>query len=153
MRPNLDLECVFELRADLDEAVEVGETAWGVRRIIAIRGGEFEGRFVRGRVLAGGADWQLIRSDGIAELDARYTLETESGELIYVRNRGIRHGPEDVMSRLRAGESVDASLYYFRTVPTFETAARACAWLMRSIFVCSGARFSREVRLRFWRVL
>jgi hypothetical protein len=148
-----ELEFVFEVRAELGAALEVGQNPRGFRRIIPITGGTFEGPNVKGRVLPGGADWQSIRSDSLAEIDARYTLETNSGELIYVRNSGIRHCPPDVMKRLTAGETVDPSLYYFRTVPRFETAAPAWMWLMRSIFVCSGERHAREVCLRFWCVL
>ena len=153
MSPKPDLELAFVLRADLGEVLDLGQTPRGVRRIIPILGGAFEGPSIRGRVLPGGADWQLIRGDAVTEIHARYALQTDSGELIYVQNPGIRHGPSDVMKRLNAGEVVDPSLYYFRSVPKFETAASGCAWLMRSIFVCCGERYPREVRLGFWRVL
>jgi hypothetical protein len=102
--------------------------------------------------LPGGADWQLIRPDSVAEIDARYILRTDAGELIHVRNAGVRHAPPDIMKQLSAGERVDPSLYYFRTVPSFETAAPAWAWLMRSIFVGLGERYPSQVLLRLWRL-
>ena len=148
-----ELEFVFEVRAELGPALEIGQHPLGLRRIIPITGGIFEGPNVRGRVLPGGADWQLMRSDSLAEIDARYTLETDSGELIYVTNSGIRHGSPDIMKRIMAGETVHPSLYYFRTLPNFETAAPAWGWLMRSIFVCCGQRYPLEVRVQFWHVL
>jgi hypothetical protein len=101
----------------------------------------------------GGADWQIIRADGFTEVDARYTLETESGDLIYVSNLGIRHAPPDVIRRLNAGELVDQSQIYFRSVPKFETGAPELQWLMRSIFVATGERYPNGVVIRFWRVL
>jgi hypothetical protein len=153
MPPNPELEFVFELRADLETALELGQTPRGFRRLIPIVGGEFDGPSIRGRVLPGGADWQVVRSDGIAEVDAQYALQTDKSELIYVRNRGIRHGTDEVMKRVMAGETMEPSLYYFRTTPTFETAVPRYSWLMRSIFICSGERHARAVRLRFWRVL
>ena len=153
MPTNPELEFMFEVCAELGTPLDIGQHSLGRRRIIPIGGGTFGGPKIRGRVLPGGADWQLIRPDGLTEIDARYTLETDGGELIYVRNCGIRHGSPDVISRLNAGESVDPSLYYFRTAPSFETASADYAWLMRFIFVCSGERYPREVRLRFWRVL
>ena len=66
---------------------------------------------------AGGADWQIIGADGFSELDTRYTLETDTGRMIYVQNAGIRHAPPEVMQRLLRGETVDPELVYFRTVP------------------------------------
>src|SRR5690349_22324737 len=83
------------LRAEITLAApqELGDTPAGRRRIIPITGGRFEGERLRGRVLPGGADWQIVRPDGVADLDARYTLETSDGALIYVRNHGYRHGP------------------------------------------------------------
>jgi hypothetical protein len=104
-------------------------------------------------VRPGGADWQIIRADGFTEVDARYTLETEAGDLIYVSNLGIRHAPPDVISKLNAGELVDQTQIYFRSVPTFETAAPDLQWLMRSIFIATGERYPQGVVIKFWRVL
>lgn len=103
-------------------------------------------------MLSGGADWQIVYPDGSIHLDARYTLETDSGALIYVVNQGMRNGPPDVMARLRAGEAVDPSSYYFRAVPRFEVSAPELQWLTRSIFVCAAERRASAVLLRFWRV-
>jgi hypothetical protein len=76
---------------------------------------------VVGHVLSGGADWQIIRRDGIIEVEARYTLETHNGALIYVYNWGLCHGPKEVMERLASGDKGDPSEYYFRMIPIFET--------------------------------
>lgn len=147
------LEFAFEVRADVAEPRVVGELPTGTRRIIDILGGTFEGPALKGTLLPGGADWQLIRADGFTELDARYTLQTDAGHLIYVSNVGIRHAPPDVIRRLNAGEPVDQAQIYFRAVPRFESAAPELAWLMRSIFVATGERHPRGVVIRFWRVL
>jgi hypothetical protein len=80
-------------------------------------------------------------------------LKTDSGDLIYVSNVGIRHAPPDVIRRLNAGESVDQSRIYFRTVPKFETAAPELQWLTRSIFIATGERYPNGVLIRYWRVL
>ena len=131
---------------------ELGDTPQGRRRIIGITGGRFSGERLSGRVLPGGADWQLIRADGVADLDARYTLETSDGALIYVRNRGYRHGPADVLKRLASGEAVDPSLYYMRTTPCFETGDARYAWLNRIVCVAKGARRSSAVELEIYEV-
>jgi hypothetical protein len=149
------LEFVFEVRAEVADPIVVGELPTGqTRRIIDILGGTVEGPGLSGRVLRGGADWQLIRrSDGFTDIDARYAIETEDGDIVYVTNVGIRHAPPEVMRRLNAGEVVDQSEIYFRAIPKFETAAPGLEWLMRSVFVSTGERYPNGVIIRFWRVL
>ena len=147
------LEFAFEVRAEVADPTVIGQLPAGTRRIIAILGGTFEGPKVKGKLLPGGADWQLIREDGFTDIDARYTLQTDSGHLIYVSNVGIRHAAPEVMRRLNAGETVDPSLIYFRAVPKMETAAPELQWLMRSIFITTGERYPKGVVIRFWRVL
>src|SRR6185503_7853380 len=102
----LRLQPLFRAEITLAPAQELGDTPHGRRRIIPITGGGFRGERLSGRVLPGGADWQLIRPDGVAQLEARYTLETADGVLIYVRNDGYRHGPAEVMRQLAAGTPV-----------------------------------------------
>ena len=147
------LEFAFEVRAEVADPVVVGELPRGTRRIVDILGGTFEGPGIRGTLLPGGADWQLIQTDGFTDIDARYTLRTEAGDLIYVSNIGIRRAPPDVMRRLNAGEPVDPSQIYFRAVPRFEAAAPGLQWLTRSIFIATGERYPNGVIIRFWRVL
>jgi hypothetical protein len=146
------LTFAFEVRATVGAPMEVGAVAQGRRRIVPITGGTFEGPNLRGKVMAGGADWQIIRADGFTELDTRYTLETDKGQIIYVQNAGMRHAAPDVMKRLLAGELVDPAVVYFRTVPKFETASSDLQWLTRAVFVGMGERYPNDVRIRFWRV-
>jgi len=148
----LKLEPLLRAEITLATPQELGETPHGRRRVIAITGGSFRGERLAGRVLPGGADWQLVRADGVAELDARYTLETVDRSLIYVRNFGYRHGPADVMRRLMAGDPVDPSLYYMRTTPRFESGAERYRWLNSLICVASGARRAAAVELEVFEV-
>ncbi|MGE3679694.1 MAG: DUF3237 domain-containing protein [Burkholderiales bacterium] len=148
----LQLEPLFSARITLAPIRDLGDTPAGHRRIIDITGGTFSGSRLSGRVLPGGADWQVIRADRVAFLEARYTLETTDGALIYVRNIGYRHAPPDVLERLMRGEDVDPALYYMRTTPLFKTSAARYAWLNRIICVGSGARRPAGVELDFYEV-
>jgi len=148
----LTLEPLLRAEVTLAPPQELGDSPLGRRRIIPITGGSFRGEKLAGRVLPGGADWQVIRTDGVAELDARYTLETDDHALIYVRNFGYRHGPAEVLQRLAAGEPVDPSLYYMRTTPRFETGAERYRWLNRLICVATGARRAAAVELEVFEV-
>jgi len=148
----LQLERLFRAEVTLAPAQELGDGPQGRRRIIPITGGTVSGPRLSGRVLPGGADWQIVRPDGVAYLDARYTIETHDGVLVYVRNRGYRHGPPQVIARLAAGEAVDPTLYYMRTTPWFETGDARYAWLNRTVCVGSGERLAAAVRIDFYAV-
>lgn len=149
----LELKPLMKVNVTLEPIRDLGDTPLGRRRIIGITGGTFSGPRLSGRILPGGADWQVIRSDGVAYLDARYTLETADGALIYVNNKGYRHGPKEVIERIGRGEDVDPALYYMRATPWFETSAPAYAWLNRAICVCTGARRALGVELDVYEVL
>jgi hypothetical protein len=148
----IETEFLCRVEVTLEPARELGATPLGRRRVIGITGGRFAGPRLSGRVLPGGADWQLVRADGVAYLDARYTLETGDGALIYVRNRGYRHGPAPVIERLARGEDVDPSLYYMRSTPWFETSAPSYDWLNRTVCVATGARRAAAVELDFYAI-
>jgi len=148
-----ELEFIFSARVTVDPPQDLGAFNKGHRRVVPITGGDFSGPGLEGVVLSGGADWQLIRHDGVAELDARYTLRTKDGAEIHVHNRAMRHGPPEVMEALLAGRPVAAGSYYFRGVTSFETDATLYAWLGRHIIVCTAEREPADVHLRFYKVL
>ncbi len=146
------LEFVFEARVAIALAIEMGETPRGRRRMIPITGGAVEGPNFKGEVLPGGADWQIIRPDGVAELTAQYVIRAD-GANIAVINRALRHAPPEVNARLLANEKVDPALVYFRGSPTFAGASPKHDWLNKSIFVCTGERWPDGVKINFFRVL
>lgn len=151
--PAPSLVFAFELHALVDSPVVIGQGPHGLRRVVAITGGTVHGPMMNGIVVPNsGADWQLIQPDGFSELDTRYTLRSDKGELVYVQNAGIRHAAPEVMKRLNAGEIVDPKLVYFRTVAKFETTAPGLQALTRSVFIGVGERSPSEVIVRFYRV-
>ena len=150
MKPELNL--LLEVRATLDAPIVVGEVPEGTRRVVPISGGTFEGPRLRGTLVPGGADWQYLRRDGVMIVEAQYLLRTDDDVIIQVNNSGIRHGPDDVMRRLAAGEQVDPAEYYFRATPRLSAPVGRYDWLNRRIFLCSGARFAGAVVLWFYEV-
>jgi Protein of unknown function (DUF3237) len=107
---------------------------------------------LRGNIL-GGADWQILRSDGALERDARYAIKDERGGVVQVLSQGLRHGPPEVMAQLARGEDVDPARYFFRTIMRFETGASELSWLNKTIAVATAARQARRVEVRAWRLL
>ncbi|MDQ0035768.1 hypothetical protein J2W30_003536 [Variovorax boronicumulans] len=144
------LEHFADLRVQVGVPQVLGQSARGLRRIVPITGGEASGHGWRARVLPGGSDFQLIVSDTLSELDARYGLETDAGDLIYVQNHAVRSAAPEVMAKLLRGEPVNPAEVYFRCNPRFETASPALRWINERMFVGAGVRHPAEVVMRFF---
>jgi hypothetical protein len=139
----LTTELVLELRAEISPPVQVGESDAGHRQFIPITGGYFVGDGIRGTVLPGGADWQLLRADGVRELVAIYAIQTDDGATITVENRGISVPPGQ-----------DGGERYVRSTPRFHAPAGKYEWLNEGIFVGSvtGVPDGSAVIIRVFRV-
>jgi len=88
-------EHMWDAKVTIATGILLGKSKHGLRRIVPITGGTFEGPNIRGEVVPGGEDWQLIRPDGDRELYARYLLRTHDGHLIQVINRVLMHFPRE----------------------------------------------------------
>ena len=143
---------IFTVTAELEAMITLGRTPYGERRVIGILGGTVKGPKLNGRILPGGADWQIVRSDGAADIQARYIIESDQGARIVVNSAGLRHGPPEVLAQLARGDKVDPARYYFRTVMRFETADPAADWLNRILALARGQREARSVRLDVYEV-
>jgi hypothetical protein len=143
---------IFHVHADLGEIVDVGSTPYGGRRVIEILGGRVEGR-LNGKIMTGGADWQIIRSDGVADIQARYVIEADGGARVLVTSSGLRHGPPEVLAAIARGDRVDPATYYFRTVMRFEASAPSLDWLNRIIAIARGERERLTVKLDVFELL
>ncbi len=113
---------LMTLRLTTAPTQKVGAGPSGTRITFPIIGGSFEGDRLRGKVLPGGDDWTVQRSDGVIELDLRITLATDDGALIHMTFEGIR-------------DDEAPGSPYFRTMPRFETAATKYAFLNRLLAV------------------
>ncbi len=147
-----ELKFFADLSVEVAKPIEVGKTIHGTRRLISILGGSATGVGWTARVLPGGADFQLIVNAQMAELDARYALETDAGDVIYVQNHAIRTATPEVMAKLIQGEVVNPESVYFRCTPRFETASPALSWISERLFIGTGARHPDRVVMRFFEV-
>lgn len=147
-----ELQLRLSVEALIGSPIDLGPTRVGHRRVIPILGGFFQGDGLRGTLVAGGADWQVLYPDGGADLEARYTLATDDGALIQVTNRGMRRGDAVELAKLNMGQPADLSKIYFRTIATFETSAPQYQWLADALFIGVGERFPDRVLVQFYRV-
>lgn len=146
----ITLKPAFEAKIEVGVVQDVGVTVKGTRKMIPILGGTFAGEGMEGVILPGGADWQLVRPDGVAEIEAHYTMKTSDGVCIYIINKGYRHGPLHIMEKLAKGMEVAPDQYYFRSTPTFEVEQGKYDWLTKSIFVGTGERHKDHVLFQFY---
>jgi hypothetical protein len=137
--PTPGVEFAYEAIVTLEAGTPVGETPWGRRNRIPITGGTFEGPNIRGMVLPGGMDWQLVRADGFVEVLADYMMQADDGAMIHVINTGV------------LGQG------YSRTTPRFEAPSGPHEWLNQAVFVgtISGAPDAGvpAVNIRVWKVI
>jgi hypothetical protein len=138
----------MEIDVAVQPVVDLGDFPLGERRVVVFDGGTFEGRDgLRGTIAPGGVDWQIVRPDGVIEIDAHYVLLTDEGESIEVRSRGIRKASPAAADRLARGEEVAPSEYYFRTHVRLSTAASRLFWVNDLIAVSTGERRRGAVRI------
>jgi len=152
MTAALETKYVFTITAHVGEVTSAGDIGAGVRRIVPILGGEVRGK-INGKFCAVGADFQIIRPNGLMEIEARYAFETDDGAVVYVENKGLRFGPVELLQKLSRGEPVDPKLVYCRTAPRFETGHEKYHWLMQHIFIASVARLGDRVVIDVHQVL
>ena len=150
MTPVLEHACDFVV--ELTRPHELGEGPNGIQRIIPIVGGTVSGPLLSGRILHVGADWQNIAGNGVAQLDARYAVETDDGAVIEVLSQGIRHASPEVAARMAAGEAVPPSEYYMRTAIRLTSGDPRYDWVNRALFVAAGGKVGATVRLAIYKV-
>ena len=145
-------QSLFVARFSASAPVIAGQVPYGERRTTFIEGGSFEGARLRGTVLRG-MDWQLVRDDGTFELDIKLMLQTDSGKIVAMTARGLRHGPQDAMNDLAHGIAVDPARYYFRVQASFEVDDPELAWLNRILAVGLGHRLPDGPLYSFFELL
>lgn len=146
------LSFLAEVAVSVGDPVEVGPTPDGHRRMVPITGGTVRGPVLNGRVIPGGADYQVLRDPTLTELDARYVLETDDGQRIFVHNTALRHGTARDIDLLNSGAAVDPSRIYFRCWPRLTTAAPDLDWLNTRLTLGTGIRCPGQVIIRIFSV-
>ena len=144
---------LFRMEAEVASPQIVPEGPYGARRFIPVTGGRFSGARLSGVLLPGGADCQLVRPDGAAELDVRVSLRSDDGVTFLMKGLGLRHGPPEVMARIASGEDVLPESYYFRETAMFEAPAGPLDWLNRLVAIGTGERKAGRVVIEFFEVL
>jgi hypothetical protein len=148
----IELRSLFELKATVDSP-QIVDGPLGQRLFIPVTGGTLRGDRISGVLQGGGSDFQLIRRDGVAELDVRVTILTDDGVTIQLKGHGIRHTSPEVFARIMSGAEVDPAEYYFREALFFEAPPGKYDWLNRIIAIAKGGRLKSCVLIDAYEVL
>ena len=149
----IQFEWLMDAHVQVLRPVQIGNIPGGFQQAVPIGEGRFAGPRLRGTVIPGSADWQLMQKDGITLLDVTGAMLTDDGSTIRVSSKGMRHGPPEVMARLAAGEVVPPDQYYMRAGAEFAAPEGPYSWLNHSLFVSWGERYADKVVIHYYRVL
>ena len=141
-----------QIRCEVGALVSLGLAKHGERRYVPLRGGSVSGPELNGRIVEGGVDWQIQRTDGVLDIAAHYVIRADDGGLIEVQSDGLRHGPPDVMARLARGEPVAGREYFFRTLMRFTSGAPQWLHLNKVMALAVGERQAGLVLLDVYRI-
>jgi hypothetical protein len=144
--------CTVAAHVDWRQVIDLGTTPRGIRQVVYIKGGTFEGPKMKGTVLPGGGDWFVRRADQAVEIDVRCVLGTDDNHLIYCRLRGINEMPAEVAIKAITGQPVDSSKYYFRVTAVIETGSKKYDWLNRIVAVGVGNLVPAGVEYKIYTV-
>jgi uncharacterized protein DUF3237 len=122
----------FDIRINFDKRWLIGPVSGGanVGYTSIGAGSTVNGPRLNGKLVDySGADWPIVRQDGVVELNAHYMIEADDGARIYIRNMGYVHGPlpGDIPA-------------YFRCTPYFRAPVGPHDWLNRTVIVGVGQR-------------
>jgi hypothetical protein len=151
---DMALEARYLLTIDAGVATPllIAEHGSVARRMVPVTEGTVTGR-VSGRLTAGGADWQYVNESGVTDVEARYCLELEGGDVVEVQSSGVRTATPDIVQRMFAGEQLDPDQYYFRTGIKIRTSSARYEWLTRFICVGIATRQADRVIIRVFEIL
>jgi hypothetical protein len=126
----LDAKLIMTLRVNCPERLAVGVNDFGFLRVIQISGGTFEGESLQGRVVPGGADWNMgfggedENSTASIEVFAKYLLQTDDGVYIAIENIGYKKKAQDPQP-------------FIMTTPSFHAPRGKYEWLNYGVYVGS----------------
>jgi len=137
----LKLEHAFDVRIDFHQRWIFGPVAGNLKQgYTSVKQGLVRGPRLNGRVVDySGADWPLVRPDGVVELNAHYMLEADDGARIYIRNLGYVYAPLPILDP-KTGAEIGTRPAYFRCTPYFRAPEGPHDWLNRTVVVGGGER-------------
>jgi hypothetical protein len=141
------LQLLAHVYSDLPTATVFGATPEGIRMAFYVKDGRWSGPRIHAHYKSEGGDWLLVRKDGVAIPDARATLTTDDGALLYYRLGGtLDLGPDGYALALRNELPKSAPLSVTAQV---STSSEKWKWLNRLTLVGAGLVDLQKGRVRY----
>jgi hypothetical protein len=134
-------EHAFDIRINFDKRWTISPLPGGYSHGYTSVGADcaVSGPLLNGKLVDySGADWPVVRSDKVVELNAHYMIQADDGALIYIRNMGYVHGP--IHAPGQDPSEPPALPSYFRCTPYFRAPEGPHGWLNRTVIVGVGQR-------------
>jgi len=126
---SIEAQLLFQIDMQMTGAQLVGAAPDGLRAIVPVQGTFDDGHGFKGTIVYG-ADWGRLRADNTPEINARVTLKTDDGELIYMHYTGVGEIPEAALKAAKPGE-IPGGNWKLRVAIRFETGSKKHAMLNR----------------------
>lgn len=122
-----ELRHCFSITIQVDKPIIVSRSPQtGKRQLIPIVGGSVSGQ-LRGHVLPGGVDSQIIEPDGTCRLSARYALQVAEGT-VYVETMASAGCRPSIMTSF--SPTICAFLAIFRLKPSIFAPCPPLRWML-----------------------
>lgn len=141
------VEQVTSYEATLATPEVIGPVPEGLRVNFYVTGGTLLGPKLKGKLRPVGADWLTIRTDGVAVLDVRATLETDDGALIYCTYDGLIDMGPDGYQNFIDGTPPPPEGIDIRITPSFQTSHPDYLWLNKAVCYGIGKGFLDQNRV------
>lgn len=158
----LQFELLLEVNVQLEDLQlpqhlltlqNLNEVYQGVQKSYSINGGGFKGPRIKGKLLEGSGNWTILHPDGAGQLELHAPLITNDGHRIHTRYLGVINAEREILKRLRQGDLVSQSDYYFRTTPYFQTTSEKYGWLNQIAAVGKGQFIPNGIKYTIYSIL
>lgn len=82
-------QLAFSISFQISATRDVGNTQYGHRKLLEVKGGTITGDKIKGSVNTGGLEYELVLSNGVVEYQGINILKTSDNVMIYVRSCGV----------------------------------------------------------------
>lgn len=138
-KAKIQLEEITTINVKIEGSVESFDCSNGMSKAMISFSGTLTGPYLNGKILPGGIDCQTIDKDKVNRLSARYMVELDNGDRVFIENNGVSYNKQDKN--------------YFMCTPKFMTNSEEYSWLNTDVFVAYAEGVSEGVKITVYRCI
>lgn len=137
--PKIGLEEITTINVKIENPIQSFDCNNGMSKAMIGFSGTLTGPYLNGKILPGGIDCQTIDSDRVNRLSARYMVELDNGDRVFIENNGVSYNKDNKN--------------YFMCTPKFMTNSEKYSWLNTDIFVAYAEGVPSGVEITVYRCI